>query len=265
MTKKKISIQKEFSRASVNYDKNALLQKEIAGELFDRIILPDYDFSVLDIGSGTGYLIERFQKVGFINEIYAVDIAFGMLDVARKKNLKVNLFQSDANNLPFKDNTFELVVSNLAYQWVSDLSLAFTEARRVLKENGEFYFTIFTENTLKELREVISEYLKVDIKEINAVGYLPKSQDVWKRLEENKLIITKTDLKNVKQYYSSLLELLYGLKDIGANKYWSQSLYKGLSSRGFIENISKIYEKSFKRDGKISATFEVMFVEATNA
>jgi malonyl-CoA O-methyltransferase len=262
MTKEKISIQKEFSRASVNYDGSALLQKEIAGELFDRIILPDSDFNVLDIGCGTGYLVEKFQDVGFLNKIYAVDIALGMLDVVKKKDLKAELFQSDANNLPFKDRTFELVISNLAYQWVSDLGSALKEAGRILKENGEFYFTIFTENTLKELKEVISQHLKVDIKEINAIGYLPKSQDVWKTLEDNGLIIRKTDLKQVTQYYPSLLELLYWLKSIGANKYWSSNLYKGLSSRGFIERICQIYDKNFKHDGKISATFEVMFVEA---
>jgi malonyl-CoA O-methyltransferase len=262
MTKKKLSIQKEFCKASSNYDGSALLQKEIAGELFDRIILPDSDFNVLDIGCGTGYLIEKFQNVGFLDKIYAVDIAFGMLDITRKKNLKVELLQSDANRLPFKDRAFELITSNLAYQWVSDLGLAFKEVSRVLKENGEFYFTIFTENTLKELRKVISEYLKVDMKEINAVGYLPKSEDVWKILGDEKLNILKTDLKQVKQYYPNLWELLYWLKSIGVNKYWSKSLYKGLSSRGFIENISKIYEENFKHNGKISATFEVMFVEA---
>jgi malonyl-CoA O-methyltransferase len=262
MTKNKLSVQKEFSRSSANYDDNALLQKEIAEELFQRIILPDYDFSVLDIGSGTGYLIEKFQGLGFIKGIYAVDIALGMLDIIRKKNLNVKLFQSDANNLPFKDESFDLVVSNVAYQWVGDLGSAFVEARRVLKENGGFYFTIFTENTLKELREVISQCLKVDIQEINAIGYLPKCQDIWKILEGSKLSIKKTDLKQVKQYFPNLLELLYWLKDIGANKYWSGSLYKGISSRGFIENISKIYEAKFKSDGKISATFEVMFVEA---
>ncbi|MDD5006277.1 MAG: methyltransferase domain-containing protein [Candidatus Omnitrophica bacterium] len=265
MTKKNISIQEEFSKASVNYDESALLQREIADELFERIILPDYEFNALDIGCGTGYLIEKFQNVGFINGICAVDIALGMLEVIRKKNLKAELFHSDATKLPFKDGAFDLVISNLAYQWVSDLGLAFREAKRVLKDNGEFYFTIFTENTLKELREVISQYLKVDIKDINAMGYLPKSQDIWKILEDNKFSITKTDLKNAKQYYSDLLELLYGLKNIGANKYWSKSLYKGLSSRGFIENISKIYEKNFKEGDRIFATFEVMFVEATHA
>jgi malonyl-CoA O-methyltransferase len=263
MTKKKLSIQKEFCKASSNYDGSALLQKEIAGELFDRIILPDSDFNVLDIGCGTGYLVEKFQDVGFLNRVCAVDIALGMLDIVRKKSLKANLLQSDANHLPFKDKSFELIVSNVAYQWVSDLGSAFRDAKRVLKENGEFYFTIFTENTLKELRKVISEYLKVDMKEVNAVGYLPKSQDIWKILEEEKISITKTDLKQVKQYYPNLMELLYWLKDIGANRYWTNSLYKGLSSRGFIENISKIYEENFKHDGKISATFEVMFVEAT--
>lgn len=265
MSKKNISIQEEFSKASFNYDESALMQREIANELFERIILPEHDFDVLDIGTGTGYLVEKFQEVGFINRIYAVDIAFGMLDVIAKKNLKVNLLRSDANNLPFKDESFDLIVSNVAYQWIGDLSLAFKEVKRVLKENGGFYFTIFTENTLKELREVISQYLKVDINEINAIGYLPKSQDVWKILEAEKFNITKTDLREVKQYYSNLLELLYWLKDIGANKYWSKSLYKGLSSRGFIENISKIYKERFKQDGKVFATFEVMFVEAADA
>lgn len=255
----KNKIKDKFSKAAMQYEDYALLQKEIADSLFDRILLPEDRFTLLDIGVGTGYLLSKFKDVGFIEGIYGIDIAEGMLSEIRNKNIKASLVQSDALHLPFAENQFDLVVSNVAYQWVRDLNLAFLEAKRVLKDKGMFYFTIFTYNTLKELRESLTKHNIV--KESNSLEYLPKSEFVWKTLEDSGFTISKIDVKEIKQYYNNVGELLGWLKNIGANKYWPNSFYKGLASRSFLSNISKYYEDNFKEHDNVYTTFEVMFVE----
>ncbi|MBL7198080.1 MAG: methyltransferase domain-containing protein [Candidatus Omnitrophica bacterium] len=258
-----ILLRKKFSKASRNYDELSLIQREIADELFTRIGLLNSIHSVLDIGIGTGYLIEKF-KLNYPNlRVYGIDLALGMLNRTKHKIPKVLLAQADAKDLPFKDDIFDMAISNLAYQWVGDLNYALQQAKRVLKDKGKFYFTVFTENTLKELREVIFELLDNDIKtrQLHSVAHLPSKSFIERLSKEIGFQDINIDLKIKKQYYPNLLELLNWLKLIGANRYWSDRFYEGLSSRCFIDSITKKYEKRFRDNDKIFATFEVLFVE----
>ena len=50
---------------------------------------------------------------------------------------------ADAEALPYPDAAFDLVVSSTTYQWVENLSKAFTESKRVLKPGGLFRFHHF--------------------------------------------------------------------------------------------------------------------------
>lgn len=54
--------------------------------------------------------------------------------------------------LPFEENTFDLVISNLALHWINDLPGVLTQIRRVLKPDGLFLASMFGEETLWELR-----------------------------------------------------------------------------------------------------------------
>jgi malonyl-CoA O-methyltransferase len=253
-----VLIKEKFSKASQDYDKVSSIQKEIADEFLMKMGLKD-SIDILDIGVGTAYLTKKIKRDSSRSAIYGLDLALGMLYEARKRMPKIRLIQADANSLPFADESFDLVVSNLTYQWVSDLSCAFSEAKRVLKNKGSFYFTVFAKNTLKELKESV---LEVCDKELDSDYNLPDRQNIEKALIDAGFKNIKKKSKIYKYYYSNLSELLIWLKTIGANRYWSASFYKGLSARCFIEGLTKYYEEKFKDNSKILATFEVLFVEA---
>lgn len=266
MTANTVLIKNKFSKASKDYDELSLIQREVADELFAKIGSLDSTHRVLDIGIGTGYLSQRLRLKCPNLRLYGIDLASGMLEISKQKIRDVLLLQSDAKYLPFKEEVFDLVISNLAYQWVDDLGRALGNARSVLKKKGNFYFTIFSENTLIELRQVIFELLDKDTKtrKLRPLVHLPNKSFVEKALEDVGFTNIKIDIKVKKEYYPNLLELLNWLKMIGANRYWSDRLYDGLSGRYFVDSIAKKYEQKFKADNKIFATFEVMFVEAVN-
>lgn len=96
---------------------------------------------VLDVGSGTGVLIERLAKLLEPNgRVTGVDYSATMVDEAqrraREKGLKSEFRQMDAAALDFEDNTFDYSMSNIVFQHLPDPKKALEEMVRVTKPGG---------------------------------------------------------------------------------------------------------------------------------
>ena len=104
--------------------------------LGDYLPSPLGDYDLLNVGGSTGiidnYLAEHF------NRVVGVDIDEHAIHHARKSYRKSNLrFEvADAMNLPFEDNSFDVVVCSHVYEHVPDPYLMFNEIHRVLKSGG---------------------------------------------------------------------------------------------------------------------------------
>jgi ubiquinone/menaquinone biosynthesis C-methylase UbiE len=109
--------------------------------LEDYLPLPLETYDLLNVGGSTGiidnYLSEHFRRV------VGVDIDEPAILHARKSYQRNNLrFEvADALNLPFEDNSFDVVVCSHVYEHVPDPHLMFTEIYRVLKPGGICYFS----------------------------------------------------------------------------------------------------------------------------
>lgn len=90
--------------------------------------------SVLDIGCGTGVLEERLRGHGFL---VGADLTEEMLRVAQRKRLSGMgaLVVSDGEELPFKDEAFDAVISCYAVKYCSPRALV-SEIARVLRPEG---------------------------------------------------------------------------------------------------------------------------------
>lgn len=262
---KTILIKEKFSKAAESYDKASVIQKQIADGLIEKIKFLYLANRVLDIGMGTGYLLQRIRLLYPELKLYGLDCASGMLEIAKKTNISASYIQADARKLPFAEKIFDIVLSNVSYQWVGNLNTAFSEAKRVLTDKGKFYFTIFCQKTLCELREVTLEVSEEKIIESNIepLGNLPNQKEILSILKDSGFSQIKEEVISIKYYYSDVQEILVWLKNIGANRYWSKQMHNGLSGRAFIDSIRKKYQERFSEKGKIFATFEVLFVEAT--
>jgi demethylmenaquinone methyltransferase/2-methoxy-6-polyprenyl-1,4-benzoquinol methylase len=90
----------------------------------------------LDVGSGTGLCAAISQEiVGPAGRTVALDPSTGMLEMARRRGVRETVV-GRAERLPFADGTFDLVSMSYMLRHVEDLSLAFTEAHRVLRPGG---------------------------------------------------------------------------------------------------------------------------------
>lgn len=94
---------------------------------------------ILDVGAGTGRISLSLASAGGL--VTALDVSAKMLDILKKKNKKIEIMVADAENLPFSDSSFDLVVAAFLIVHLSDLKIFFSEAHRVLKDGGRFIVT----------------------------------------------------------------------------------------------------------------------------
>ena len=91
---------------------------------------------ILDIGCGKGYLLYDFLKVIPDAEIYGIDISNYAITNS-KPEIRNHLQVGNASNLPWPDDTFDLVISitTLHNLHAYDLDLALREMERVGKHH----------------------------------------------------------------------------------------------------------------------------------
>jgi ubiquinone/menaquinone biosynthesis C-methylase UbiE len=99
----------------------------------------------LEIGSGTGYFSLNLVQLGVIERLTATDISPGMLrrlaSTAAALDLEdVTTVTTEAEQLPFADESFDLVFGHAVLHHIPDLDRAFAEFRRVLRPGGMIAF-----------------------------------------------------------------------------------------------------------------------------
>jgi SAM-dependent methyltransferase len=95
----------------------------------------------LEVGCGSGFISHYFSELGFGFEgTYAVDVAD-----ERQVFDSFHFFKVEDTKLPFKNNQFDLIVSNHVIEHVGDLNAQndhLKEIHRVLKPDGILYFSV---------------------------------------------------------------------------------------------------------------------------
>jgi SAM-dependent methyltransferase len=98
----------------------------------------------LEIGSGTGYFSLNLLQLGLIESLTATDISPGMLrrlsTTAGELGLEVETVVTDAEDLPFEDESFDIVFGHAVLHHIPDLERALAEFRRVLRPAGMIAF-----------------------------------------------------------------------------------------------------------------------------
>lgn len=249
-----------FERAANSYDKAAVLQREIARRLTSRLDYVKLDPRVvLDLGCGTGYisaeLMQRYAKT----QVVATDIALNMLYKTAEKGgwfRKPNIVCSEAEHLPFRDASFELVISNLMLQWCDDLLGVFSGVSRILKPNSLFSFTSFGPDTLKELRE---SWQQVD-SHVHTHPFIDM-HDVGDALMKSGFQQPVLDMEMITLHYPSLRTLMMDLKNIGASNA-TLKRNKGLTAKQTLRQLEEAYQPFRLSDGSYPLSYEVIYGHA---
>ena len=113
------------------------------------------DERVLDVGCGPGDLLVRMAdwQQGW-DILVGFDFSPGMIAEAfeRASGVRVHFFAGDAQQIPFSDGTFDVVMARHMLYHVPDIDRAVAEAARVLRTDGRILVTTNSLQTMAEIR-----------------------------------------------------------------------------------------------------------------
>jgi len=248
-----------FERAAATYDAAAALQNEVGSRLVERLdFIRMQPRRILDLGAGTGVftrvLGKRYRKA----EVIALDIAPAMLQHARARAgwwRRPSCVCGDAESLPFSDDSFDFIFSNLMLQWCSDLPATLAELRRVLAPGGLLMFTTLGPDTLGELR---ASWGSVD--GYTHVNPFMDMHDIGDALLQARWAEPVMDSERLTVTYRDLATLMRDLKHIGAHNV-NRGRARGLTGKRRFREFVAAYER-FRRDGVLPSTYEVVYGHA---
>ena len=119
-------------------------------EATERLLRPRNDDTILDIGCGNGIMLERIAHACDCRLI-GTDISEDALEIAKRRlaGTNVELLRCPVDDMPLEDATVDKALTiNTLYFW-EDLTSGFEEIARVLKPEGIFIGTHYTNRALE--------------------------------------------------------------------------------------------------------------------
>ena len=167
------------------------------------------NIKLLDLGCGTGDIVSQINNSNkFVNHFsYLVDPNLKMILKGQNKIKKKNTVWINAygENLPFKNNSFDLIIMSFSLRNVSNIKKTLSEINRVLKKKGQFLclefgkvdnliinsiYKMYSENIIPKIGEKVTgkkyayEYL------INSIKKFPSQTELIKIFKSKKFCIT---------------------------------------------------------------------------
>ena len=265
-------VQHAFSRACNHYDEHAVLQREIADRLLAHLNFTKIEPErILDVGCGTGYftrlLIEKYKK----SEVMACDLSEEMVQHTRRHHRRRMLWHgkrqhivADACGLPFADESFDLVTSNLTMQWVVNPKEMLMEMRRVLRPNGLMLFSTFGRRTLSELRHALASISESsEQSKVRHVLPFPDVMSLGDILNQLPLEAPVLDSDLLTLTYPDVMSLVRELKGMGASSSAISGRSQGLYGRRLLRELDASYGALHRNEeGRIYAGFEALYAQA---
>ena len=255
-------LRRSFDKAGASYDSAAILQAEVREQLLERLELTALTPRlIVDAGSGTGHTSRALKKRYPGAMVIALDSSFGMLRAAGRQRTWFRAFSrlcADAERLPLKDGSVDLILSNFMLQW-SEPNAVFAEFRRVLAPRGFLSFTTLGPDTLRELRDAW--------RHADGHGDLPTRvsqftdmHDIGDALVRAGFDAPVLDVERYTLRYANVRRLAADLKATGARNA-TAGRPRGLTGPRKFAAMESAYE-SFRIEGRLPATYEVVFGQA---
>lgn len=138
------------------YKKAAIIAEESGKELLSRLdFMSIQPKTIIDMGAGAGQFSAALKKKYQQASVYAYDLSLAMLQAHETSGYQ--MFCGDAEHLPFKNQSIDLIFANLLLPWHSNSQILFKEWKRVLKPNGLLLFSSLGLDTLKEWQTILCE------------------------------------------------------------------------------------------------------------
>jgi len=167
----------------------------------------------------------------------------------------------DEEASPFAPETFDLVVSALALQWVNDLPGVFAQIRRSLAPDGLFLAALVGGQSFAELRHCLAQ-----AQEELEGGASPRVfpfvdlRDLGALLQRAGFALPVTDCDSLVVRYDDMFALLRDLRGMGATNVLAAGARRPLQRRTLFR-AAEIYQSQFAdADGRIRASVDILWL-----
>ncbi len=240
-------------RATANFSDNDFLFNWSKDQLSERISDINRSFtSALQIGSRGCILQGQHNKIDNLIT----------LDLTDKPVQNCGTYiQASEEYLPIAPKSVDLVISNLALHSVNDLPGTLSQIHGCLKDDGLFVASMLGGETLYELRKIMME---VELSMLDGVSphihpFADKLQ-MGSLLQRANFALPIVDSDVVTVTYDNIFKLLHDLRNMGEGNAVKQRCKTNFGKEFFMRVAQKYHEEFAENDGRITASFEVIFL-----
>jgi SAM-dependent methyltransferase len=247
---------------------STFLIERVAQDLADRLATVLRRFAcAADVGTPTDAARRALAASGKVGTIIAVDALAGFRglamagEAAAPPDGRAFAVAADEEALPFGDGALDLVVSLQALQFVNDLPGTLVQIRRALKPDGLLLAALAGGDTLTELRQAfIAAEAEIEDGLSPRVAPCADVRDMGALLQRAGFALPVTDSDRVTVRYASPLALMHDLRRMGATNPLNERSRRPLR-RATLARMMEVYAERFSDpDGRIRATFEVIWL-----
>lgn len=252
--------QKDWASSLLDSSKYDYLREEVGSRVADRVYDVARTFPLaLDVGCGRSHIAEHLSKE-VVERLFLTDISSSSLRNRKKSDIPAQCVMADEEFLPFKENTFDLVLSSLSMHWINDLPGALRQIHQVLKPDGVFIGAMVGGETLYELR------CSLQLAELEREGgFAPHISpytavtDLGNLLGQAGFNMLTVDIDEVQVNYPGMLEVMRDLQGMGeSNCAWNRKL---LLQRDTMLAAAAIYKEMYgNEDRSVPATFQILYM-----
>jgi ubiquinone/menaquinone biosynthesis C-methylase UbiE len=140
---------------------------------------------VLEIGAGTGFFSLNLKQAGVVGEVHVTDVSAGMVQAAGRNaaglGFEVVGAVAGAEELPYPDDTFDLVVGHAVIHHIPDVEAALREVLRVLRPGGRF---VIAGEPTRAGDWYARRLGRLTWRLTTTITRLPRLRDTWARSDE---------------------------------------------------------------------------------
>ncbi len=242
-------LRRNLKRSKQNFNAHSFLFEWTHEQLFDRLLDMTKNFeNALQIGARGAK--KNAAPSSKIQNLYIIDL----------EDEKAHVI-ADEEFLPFKSDSLDLITSALSLHNVNDLPGCLLQINQALKPDGLFMGAMLGGETLFELRQSLN-HAEITLKDglsprISPFADKPQMGDLLQRAGFNLPVI---DSEIITVTYDNMFKLLHDLRGMGQGNIIHKRSRKNPGKAFFMEAAQHYKEHFSDHDGRIRASFEIIFL-----
>ncbi len=255
------AVRRHRDRAARAWEEHSFLHDEVAARLRDRLADVRRDFrKVLDLSCREGAMARALAAESGLRSVVQCELSERMARNARGDGPTL---VASADAMPFRAESFDLVLSCLDLHWIDDLPGALLQIRQCLKPDGLFLAALLGGDSLQELRASLTEAETLDRGgSYPRVSPMTDVRDAGALLQRAGFALPVADTDSITVTYENTLRLMQDLRGMGENNALTQRSREFARRSLFMELERSYRNRHGLPDDRLPATFQIIFLTA---